>query len=352
MVLEWIRELPSSHGRVASLAKASSGGRVLAEFEADRAIASAHVLRNTASTSGGDTSPDGTSPSVAQQTSKPQRFSDADVKNYLPGKNLRSIRQCYSVGNLVGAGSFSVVRAAKDIATGKQVAVKVFSQKTRRESILSELRVLQTLRHPNILTYVEHFEEEGQMLLITEFMEGRDLLSAVVDRGSYPEEDARRVISQVLDALTHLHAKRVAHRDLKLENIMLCSPLDSTTLKLIDFGLAGQLSDNKPHLSEVCGTPSYAAPEVLQRNAQYDTQCDVWAVGVMLFMLLSGEPPFQAKTLPQLVKLVRSGSYSFEDPAWELVSEEAKSLVQTLLTVDPRERPTAERALQHPWLQL
>eukprot|EP00873_Tetraselmis_striata_P015680 jgi/Tetstr1/435944/TSEL_024825.t1 len=279
------------------------------------------------------------------------RLSHADVGDYLPGRNYEPIRSCYNVGNLVGAGSFSVVRTATHLNTHERVAVKVFSQKMKRATVVNELRILQSLDHRNILRYREHFEEDGQYLLVTEYLQGRDLLSSVVDRGSYAEEDARAVIIQILEALAHVHSKGVAHRDLKLENIMLCSKLDSTTLKIIDFGLAGCISEERPCLTEVCGTPSYAAPEVLQRDAEYDTQCDMWAVGVMLFMLLSGEPPFQAKTLPQLVKTVRSGLFSFQDPAWELVSDEAKSLVQKLLTIDPAERPTAKEALQHPWLQ-
>lgn len=255
----------------------------------------------------------------------------------------------YRLGRLLGVGAFSTVYAAVDRATGKEWACKKVTEEAERELLLREVDILQQLDHPNLLKYRDHFNTPKHLYIVTEVLEGSDLLSAVLERGSYTEDDAREVMVQMLSALAYMDSKGVAHRDLKMENIVLVTESDHTRVKIIDFGLADQLYDGKPAFLEACGTPMYLAPEVAHRFP-YGTSCDVWAAGVVLFMLLSGDYPFQASSVNELVKKIRVGHLHFKDPVWEITSDSATDLVKTLLTPNPAQRTSAEAALGHPWL--
>jgi serine/threonine protein kinase len=270
-----------------------------------------------------------------------------------PGKNFEPINACYIMGDVLGAGSFSVVREATQRATGKRLAVKIFNpEKSGREAALKEIAILQESAHAGVVKFVEYFEEDGRVCMVTEVVPGRDASACLSERGSYSEDDCRTIVKQVLSVLVHMHSKGISHRDLKLDNIVFGENDDLSSLRLIDFGLASQYTLEKPFFSKSCGTPAYCAPEVLRRDARYGTSCDIWSLGVTLFMLLSGEPPFavQASDLRELVLAIRSGSFSMADPAWALVSDEAQDFVKQLLVVDPATRLTARSALEHPWL--
>lgn len=209
---------------------------------------------------------------------------------------------------------------------------------------------------------------------------GGDLLNSTVERGSLAEGDARDVMSQLLAAVKHLHNANVVHRDIKLENLVLSRRHDFANVKLCDFGLShigAPVGGDSALLDQAFGTPEYVAPEVVLRVGQnqraataggasahgrqpsdaptmlstggYGAPVDVWACGVCLFMLLSGYPPFSAETASEVLKRVAAGDYNFHDPAWHLVSDDAKDLVRALLTFDPAARPSAEQALRHPW---
>jgi serine/threonine protein kinase len=258
-------------------------------------------------------------------------------------------QQRYKLGRVIGCGAFSTVRLAVDRATGKEWACKMVTEEAERALLLREVDILQQLDHPNLLKYHEHFDTPENLYIITELLEGSDLLAALLERGSYSEDDAREIVRQMLRALVYLDSKGVAHRDLKMENIVLMAHDDSTQIKIIDFGLADQLSREKSSFSEACGTPMYLAPEVATRTP-YGTSCDVWAAGVVLFMLLSGDYPFQGDSVTELVKVIRLAQLQFKDPVWEITSSGAKDLVKMLLAADATERVTAEEALAHPWL--
>ena len=191
--------------------------------------------------------------------------------------------------------------------------------------------------------------------MVSELMKGGDLQSALQERGSYAEDDARAVMKQLLRSLVFLHddAAGITHRDIKLENILLQSEFDPTKIKLTDFGLSAAGTSASPSMTQCCGTPAYVAPEVLERTPDrlYSNKVDLWSSGVVLFMLLSGYPPFLMGTkMSELLRSILEARPNFNDPVWELVSEEAKDLVQKLLTKDPRERLSAREALLHPWL--
>ena len=190
--------------------------------------------------------------------------------------------------------------------------------------------------------------------MVSELMKGGDLQSALQERGSYAEDDARAVMKQLLRSLVFLHddAAGITHRDIKLENILLQSELDPTKIKLTDFGLSAAGTSASPSMTQCCGTPAYVAPEVLERTPDrlYSNKVDLWSSGVVLFMLLSGYPPFLGTKMSELLRSILEARPNFNDPVWELVSEEAKDLVQKLLTKDPSERLSAREALLHPWL--
>lgn len=207
--------------------------------------------------------------------------------------------------------------------------------------------------------------------VVTELLAGGDLLSAVQERGSLAEEDARRAFASLMQACSGMRKRGVIHRDIKLDNVLLSSFIGdiSSAVKLADFvGLATRISPDRPP-TKVCGTPSTVAPEILvygsrrlsssaqQQGAQrpalsttYGPECDVWSCGVALYTMLSGAQPFSGATIPDLYRKIKRGQYDFRDPAFEMVSDSALDLICRCLTVDPAARITPEEALRHPWV--
>eukprot|EP00873_Tetraselmis_striata_P021677 jgi/Tetstr1/441941/TSEL_030148.t1 len=289
-------------------------------------------------------------PPVVRSTAGEQGPSGAEPS----GRNRKPLRSCYRIGRVLGVGAYAAVRYGVHVRTGAKVAVKsFFESKSSRETAQREIKLLQEADHTSVIRFVEYFKEEGGVFLVTELVPGRDAYACLSDRGSYAEDDCRTIAHVLLRALAHLHGRGIAHRDLKLGNVMFGEGDCLSSLKIIDFGLASKLTQDKPHFSESCGTPMSTAPEVLIKQARYGTSCDLWSLGCMMFKLLSGEPPFEGDTsdLRGLVVRIRLGQYSMDDPAWQLISEGAKDFVRSLLTVDPARRPTASSALLHPWLQ-
>jgi len=251
----------------------------------------------------------------------------------------------YEIREVLGFGSAGRVHVAVDVTTGKEYACKIVTERTAQEVQLREVELIRQLDHPNIVSYRDHFFcEDGLLHIVTELVRGTDLMSAIQERGSYAEEDAREVVGQLLSALNHVHSKGIAHRDLKPENVLVLTG-DHTRVKIIDFGLGGQIRDGAV-FTTACGTPNFVAPEVVQEIPRYGTACDVWSVGIILYVLLSGDFPFKAPNVPALISLIRRGVLRFRDPAWELVSSEAKLLVQSLCTIDQQQRPSAGSALR------
>uniref|UniRef100_A0A061QZE5 Pkinase-domain-containing protein n=1 Tax=Tetraselmis sp. GSL018 TaxID=582737 RepID=A0A061QZE5_9CHLO len=273
---------------------------------------------------------------------------------------------------LLGKGAFSTVVGVSltdvtELSTSKRkFACKIIhlvpddsdpqpGQTTKRQ-MHQELQVLKTIRHPNLLHLHDYYLDDKKCYLVTDLLEGGDLQEALEHRGSFPEEDAQSIMRGLLSGVAHLHEQGIAHRDIKLENILLVSGCDVTKVKLIDLGMAKHLVSDG--LNSVCGTPLFMAPEVLRPSekrdvcrSRYGLQADVWSCGVVLYMLLSGCPPFQANGLYGLFKEIRAGAFDFDDPAWSLVSPLAKEFVCCLLKQDPKKRITAAEALTHPWLR-
>eukprot|EP00873_Tetraselmis_striata_P041069 jgi/Tetstr1/461333/TSEL_006459.t1 len=273
----------------------------------------------------------------------------------------KRVREVYKLGKTLGTGGFSVVKLAVDRTTGDEYACKVMAlpppgaelddYSNTREDIIKEIEILCTMEHPSIIYLKEFYDENNKVYLITELLTGGELLDAVLARGSYTEEDARVCFGKLLSALGYLHEQKIAHRDLKLENLLLVDSSDITNIKLADFGLA-KVSAAQAQMQTVCGTPQYVAPEVINEEASdsYGVEVDMWSAGVVLFVLLGGYPPFYDESEPKLFAAIQKGEFAFDDEVWTDISDLAKDLIRKLIEVDPKKRLSARQALHHPWV--
>jgi len=225
--------------------------------------------------------------------------------------------------------------------------------KTVDQKIIStEIGILLQLKHPNIIKLNEIFETPTHIHMVLELVTGGELFERIVERGYYSERDAAVALKQICDALAYVHNHHpvIIHRDLKPENLLYLNESEDAPLKIADFGLSKMLYGDD-NTATVCGTPGYCAPEVLMGKA-YGTQIDMWAVGVIAYILLCGFEPFYDERGDQaMFQRILKCDYEFVTPWWDEVSENAKDLVRKLIVLDPRKRLTARQALEHPWVQ-
>lgn len=256
----------------------------------------------------------------------------------------------YKLGKELGRGAYATVRLAIETSTKQEVAVKcVVKKKLTREdeeALKVEVAVLQELRHPGVVALLGYYEEPKNHYLVLELMSGGELFTRIVENDHYSEGDAQRLVKTVAEVLEYCHGKDVAHRDLKPENILLKDRSSAAVMKIADFGFARHVNEG---CRTACGTPGYVAPEVISGKI-YDYQCDVWSLGVLMYILLCGYPPFYAKNRKDLFRLIRKAKYSCEGPGWELVSGSAKDLISKMLVVDSKSRLTASQVVSHPWV--
>jgi serine/threonine protein kinase len=183
-----------------------------------------------------------------------------------------------------------------------------------------------------------------------ELVSGGELFDRIVDKGNYSEKDAAGVIAQLCAALAYLHDKKIVHRDLKPENLLYAAPSPDETLKVADFGLARKVAKKGEMMKTACGTPGYVAPEILANKGYDNTAVDMWSVGVILYILLCGFPPFYEEELPALFDSILKARYDFPSPWWDTISPQAKSLVKACLTIKADQRMTARQMLEEPWV--
>ena len=205
------------------------------------------------------------------------------------------------------------------------------------------------IKHENIVQLVEVFDTGKTFYMVLEMCSGGELFDRIEQKDHYSEDEARSVVLQVNSALHHCHEKGVIHRDLKPENLLYSRPSPDENIKLADFGLAYILSPDAL-VSTACGTPGYIAPEVLN-NTGYGKEVDMWALGVVMFILLSGCPPFFDDSIQNLFKLIRSGTFQFYQPEFDSVSDDAKDMIRRLLWVDKDARMTSGQVMDHPWMK-
>jgi len=277
-------------------------------------------------------------------------MSDAVISTAIP----TAITAEYEIGDTLGTGHFSKVKLGIHRQTGEKVAVKIIQKPTGSKIAMlkAEVDILTRCDHPNVVKMHACYETEKILYLVLELLTGGELFDCIIAKGHYSEADARTLTITLLDAIKYLHSQGVAHRDLKPENILLKDSSSSAAVKITDFGLSKIFADDlagEVVMKTACGTPGYVAPEVLAHD-QYSSQVDLWSIGVIVYILLCGFPPFYGDNDAQMFKKIKAGSYKFLSPYWDPISEDAKDFVKKLLVVDPRKRMTAAEALNHRWL--
>uniref|UniRef100_A0A8C1PNS2 calcium/calmodulin-dependent protein kinase n=1 Tax=Cyprinus carpio TaxID=7962 RepID=A0A8C1PNS2_CYPCA len=259
----------------------------------------------------------------------------------------------YQLYEELGKGAFSVVRRCMKISTGQEYAAKIINTKKLsardHQKLEREARICRLLKHPNIVRLHESISEEGVHYLIFDLVTGGELFEDIVAREYYSEADASHCIQQILESVNHCHLNGIVHRDLKPENLLLASKLKGAAVKLADFGLAIEVQGDQQAWFGFAGTPGYLSPEVL-RKEPYGKPVDMWACGVILYILLVGYPPFWDEDQHRLYQQIKAGAYDFPSPEWDTVTPEAKDLINKMLTINPAKRITAAEALKHPWI--
>ncbi|XP_054003416.1 calcium/calmodulin-dependent protein kinase type II delta chain isoform X8 [Hylaeus anthracinus] len=259
----------------------------------------------------------------------------------------------YEVKEELGKGAFSVVRRCVQKSTGHEFAAKIINTKklTARDfqKLEREARICRKLQHPNIVRLHDNIQEENYHYLVFDLVTGGELFEDIVAREFYSEADASHCIQQILESVHHCHHNGVVHRDLKPENLLLASKAKGAAVKLADFGLAIEVQGDALAWFGFAGTPGYLSPEVLKKEP-YGKPVDIWACGVILYILLVGYPPFWDEDQGRLYMQIKAGSYDYPSPEWDTVTPEAKNLINQMLTVNPSKRITASEALKHPWI--
>uniref|UniRef100_A0A8C2LB65 calcium/calmodulin-dependent protein kinase n=1 Tax=Cyprinus carpio TaxID=7962 RepID=A0A8C2LB65_CYPCA len=254
---------------------------------------------------------------------------------------------------LSNRGAFSVVRRCVKKSTGQEYAAKIINTKKLsardHQKLEREARICRLLKHPNIVRLHDSISEEGFHYLVFDLVTGGELFEDIVAREFYSEADASHCINQILESVSHIHQHDIVHRDLKPENLLLASKMKGAAVKLADFGLAIEVQGDQQAWFGFAGTPGYLSPEVLRKDP-YGKPVDIWACGVILYILLVGYPPFWDEDQHKLYQQIKAGAYDFPSPEWDTVTAEAKNLINQMLTINPAKRITADQALKHPWV--
>ncbi|XP_046993231.1 calcium/calmodulin-dependent protein kinase type II alpha chain isoform X10 [Schistocerca americana] len=259
----------------------------------------------------------------------------------------------YDLKEELGKGAFSVVRRCVQKSTGLEFAAKIINTKKLSardfQKLEREARICRKLQHPNIVRLHDSIQEENFHYLVFDLVTGGELFEDIVAREFYSEADASHCIQQILESVNHCHQNGVVHRDLKPENLLLASKQKGAAVKLADFGLAIEVQGEQQAWFGFAGTPGYLSPEVLKKEP-YGKPVDIWACGVILYILLVGYPPFWDEDQHRLYAQIKAGAYDYPSPEWDTVTPEAKNLINQMLTVNPSKRITASEALRHPWI--
>ena len=279
------------------------------------------------------------------------------IQNLVHEELKRKVEEVYEIhgGKILGTGVSGIVRIATHRVTGKKYAMKTLHLSRIKDSnslevLRNEVKIMSELDHPNIVRLYEIYETEQHIFLIMELCTGGELLDKLYlqQNHHYTDKTARLLIKKILGALRYCHDHHIAHRDLKLENFLFESDAEDAELKLIDFGLSRHY-DEGTMMHRPVGTAYYVAPEVL--SGSYTNECDLWSVGVISYMLLTGRPPFNGANDTETLGKVRSGQFSFPADIFDKISPNAKDFISELLVVNHKLRMTAKEAQEHPWMK-
>ncbi|KAJ8362872.1 hypothetical protein SKAU_G00117030 [Synaphobranchus kaupii] len=273
--------------------------------------------------------------------------------------NQEDVEVHYHIGEELGSGQFAIVRRSRERTSGSEYAAK-FIKKRRlassrrgvsREEIEREVNILRDIQHPNIITLHDVYESKTDVILILELVSGGELFDFLAEKESLTEEEATQFLKQILDGVQYLHAQRIAHFDLKPENIMLLDKNDpSPRIKLIDFGIAHHISLGN-EFKNIFGTPEFVAPEIVNYEP-LGLEADMWSIGVITYIMLSGASPFLGDSKQETLANISAVSYEFDEEYFSNTSELAKDFIRRLLVKDPKKRMTIDDTLQHPWIKV
>nr|XP_022319400.1 calcium/calmodulin-dependent protein kinase type II delta chain-like isoform X20 [Crassostrea virginica] len=259
----------------------------------------------------------------------------------------------YDLKEELGKGAFSIVKRCVQKTSCLEFAAKIIN--TRKlsardhQKLEREARICRALKHPNIVRLHDSIQDEGFHYLVFDLVTGGELFEDIVAREFYSEADASHCMQQILESVNYCHVHGIVHRDLKPENLLLASKLKGAAVKLADFGLAIEVQGEQQAWFGFAGTPGYLSPEVIRKDP-YGKPVDIWACGVILYILLVGYPPFWDEDQPRLYAQIKAGAYDYPSPEWDTVTPEAKNLINSMLTVNPAKRINATEALKHPWI--
>uniref|UniRef100_A0A8C4XIQ3 Death associated protein kinase 3 n=1 Tax=Erpetoichthys calabaricus TaxID=27687 RepID=A0A8C4XIQ3_ERPCA len=255
-----------------------------------------------------------------------------------------TVEDCGFASRFLPVGQFAIVRKCREKSTGVEYAAN-------REEIEREVNILREIQHPNIITLHDIFENKTDVILILELVSGGELFDFLAEKESLTEEEATQFLKQILDGVHYLHSKKIAHFDLKPENIMLLDKnVPNPRIKLIDFGIAHQILDNN-EFKNIFGTPEFVAPEIVNYEP-LGLEADMWSIGVITYILLSGASPFLGETKQETLTNISAVNYDFDEEYFSNTSELAKDFIRRLLVKDPKKRMTIEGSLQHPWIKV
>lgn len=264
----------------------------------------------------------------------------------------KTVEDVYDMGKKIGDGNFADVRVCSHKITKKDFALKIVDKakiRGKEQMIRDEIDIMRKCNHPNIVRMYEDYDSTRHIYLVMELIKGGDLFDAISSSVKFTETVTKNYVKDIAKALAYLHKRKIVHRDLKPENLLVHKkPSGEAILKLADFGLAMVV---KSPIFTVCGTPTYVAPEILEETG-YGLKVDMWAAGVITYIMLCGFPPFRSakKDQDELFDLIMEGDYEFLSPYWDKVSSEAKDLISKLLVVNHNQRYSAEEVLAHPWV--
>ncbi|KAM9789415.1 death-associated protein kinase 3 [Neosynchiropus ocellatus] len=277
----------------------------------------------------------------------------------MAGFRQEDVELYYEMGEELGSGQFAIVRKCKEKSTSVEYAAK-FIKKRRlsssrrgvsREEIEREVNILREIQHSNIITLHDIFENKTDVILILELVSGGELFDFLAEKESLTEEEATQFLKQILDGVHYLHSKRIAHFDLKPENIMLLDKnVPNPRIKLIDFGIAHQIKAGN-EFKNIFGTPEFVAPEIVNYEP-LGLEADMWSIGVITYILLSGASPFLGETKQETLTNISGVNYDFDEEYFSNTSELAKDFIRRLLVKDPKKRMTIQDSLEHPWIKV
>ncbi|XP_058009451.1 SNF1-related protein kinase catalytic subunit alpha KIN10 isoform X1 [Hevea brasiliensis] len=254
----------------------------------------------------------------------------------------------YKLGKTLGIGSFGKVKIAEHALTGHKVAIKILNRRKIKnmemeEKVRREIKILRLFMHPHIIRLYEVIETPTDIHVVMEYVKSGELFDYIVEKGRLQEDEARNFFQQIISGVEYCHRNMVVHRDLKPENLLLDSKCN---VKIADFGLSNIMRDGH-FLKTSCGSPNYAAPEVISGKLYAGPEVDVWSCGVILYALLCGTLPFDDENIPNLFKKIKGGIYTLPSH----LSPGARDLIPRMLVVDPMKRMTIPEIRQHPWFQ-